>query len=99
MDIQNVINLRTTILFKKYLLSIDIPSRRHVIETCIKHMELSSDDMKTQVILWLNNLKNINDIIDSKERKEQIRYDAFWDEFHTELLKSKWLMSIIQLFV
>ncbi len=63
------------IKFKEYLLLRDVSSRRIIIEHCIEMMK----DCPAAVA-WLKNLRSINDQIDSKERKEQIKTDAFWDD-------------------
>jgi len=98
MDLNILIKLKTSISFKQYLLGNDIQTRGHILEMCIKYMESSDDCMSSQVIAWLRNLQTINDNLDVKERKEQIRFDAYWDELHTSLLNSKSFYEIIQLF-
>lgn len=98
MNINRLQTLKLTIAFKNYILSLDVHSRRHVIETCISYMESSEDNLKNKCITWLQNIKNINDNFDSKERKEQIRFDACWDELHLELIKSTIFHHIITIF-
>ena len=64
------------IRFKKYLLSNDVSSRRIIIETCMKMLAQSP-----KVVAWFQNFQAINDLADDKERKEQIKVDAYWEEF------------------
>ena len=98
MDMNIPTKLKTSISFKQYLLGNDIQTRHHILEMCIKYMESSDDHMTAQVIAWLRNLQTINDTLDAKERKEQIRLDACWDELHISLLNSKNFYEMIKLF-
>ena len=74
-DVQRIQNITLAIKFKEYLLNRDVSSRRIVIEECIRQL-----DQSPKVVLWLKNLRAINDQLDSKERREQIKTDAFWDD-------------------
>ena len=76
---------KVSVGFKKYLLGLDVHSRKAVIERCVSEMEKSKHPMKHQCIGWLENLRNINDLLEAKDRKEQIRFDGCWDELHNEL--------------
>ena len=67
------------IKFKEYLLTRDVSSRRIVIEHFIGKITLPQD-----ILFWFQNLKAINDQIDVKDRKEQIKSDAFWDDLILE---------------
>ena len=85
----DLIRLKLSIKFKNYILSIDVDSRRILIDEFINFMNQTTDDgMQQQCILWLDNLKQINSL-HSNERKEQIRFDACWDELLLSLSKSK----------
>ena len=77
-----------SVQFKEYLLNRDVSSRRVILETCIRFMKRTTDDdrKKAQAIAWLQNLLDINVIMSSEERKNQIRFDACWDELHTDLV-------------
>lgn len=77
-----------SIQFKEYLLNRDISSRRVILETCIHFMEHASDSKKAQVLAWLQNLLAISVIMSSEERKNQIKFDACWDELHTQIIFS-----------
>jgi hypothetical protein len=85
-----------SIRFKEYLLGRDLSSRRVILETAIAYAEKSPNDMKPQVIGWLNDVLSINNIIDSNQ---QIRFDVFWDELHTELIKSTLMHEIMHWFL
>jgi hypothetical protein len=87
-----------SIRFKEYLLSRDVSSRRVILNTAIRYMEKSDDAKKVQAIAWLNNVLLINDLIDSNERRTQIRYDVFWDELHYELSASRSFDDIMSWF-
>jgi len=88
-----------SIRFKEYLLSRDLESRRVILNTLIALTETSGDTMKHQILMWLQNIASINNNIDNKERREQIRMDAFWGELHYELSKSVFMHSAMQWFV
>jgi hypothetical protein len=88
-----------SIRFKEYLLGRDLSSRRVILQTAIAYAEKSPNEMKLQIVGWLRNVLNINNIIDDRERKEQIRFDVFWDELHTELIKSTLMYEIMYWFV
>jgi hypothetical protein len=64
--------------FKEYLLNRDVPSRRVVITFLIDWLTPRSD--MSGVLVWLQNLQAINNSPDAKDRKEQIRADACWDD-------------------
>jgi hypothetical protein len=83
--------LALTIRFKEYLLGRDVSSRRVILDGCIQFMDRTTiaDENRGQAVAWLRNLAAINDTLDSKERKEQIRNDACWDELHRDLVKSR----------
>lgn len=88
-----------SIRFKEYLLGRDLSSRRIILQTAISYAEKSNNEKKEQVLGWLNNVLHINSLIEEKERKEAIRYDAFWDELHTDLVKSTLMYEIMYWFV
>lgn len=86
---------KASVGFKKYILSLDVHSRAIVIERCIAEMQKSNHSMKTQCLGWLENLRNINELLDSKERREQIRFDAYWAELHNQLTLCPDFLSIV----
>lgn len=74
-QIDDIRRIATAIKFKEYLLNRDIQSRRIVIDLCIQGLGLTNP-----IKAWFQNLRMINEHIDTKERKEQIKADAFWDD-------------------
>ena len=82
------------IKFKEYLLNRDVSSRRIIIEECIRNLEQSP-----KIVAWLNNLRNINDELDPKDRKEQIKVDAYWEEMILEHSKDPRFNTIMELFM
>jgi hypothetical protein len=70
--------IATAIRFKEYLLTRDVRSRAVVIDFFIA-WALQQGGMP-EILAWFRNLKEINDRPDAKERKEQIKEDAYWDE-------------------
>jgi hypothetical protein len=51
------------------------------------------------VVLWFQNLRNINDQLDAKDRKEQIKADACWDELILTLTNNIRLNALIDCFL
>jgi hypothetical protein len=82
------------IKFKEYLLNRDVSSRRIVIEHCIIAFDESS-----KIVAWLKNLRSINDQLDSKDRKEQIKVDAYWDDLILEHSKDRVFNTVMALFI
>jgi len=81
------------IKFKEYLLSRDVSSRRIIIEECIRNL-----DQSPKIVAWLNNLRSINDQLEPKDRKEQIKVDAYWEEMILEHSKDPRFNTIMELF-
>lgn len=84
-DLDDLERLKKSIGFKKYILSLDVPSRAIVLDRCIECMMKSSDPMKNQCITWLQNIKSINE---NNNVQNSIILDGCWKELHTELIKS-----------
>ena len=82
------------IKFKKYLLGCDVSSRRIIIDECIRNL-----DQSPKIVAWLINLRNINDELDPKDRKEQIKVDAYWEEMILEHSKDPRFNTIMELFM
>ncbi len=82
------------IKFKEYLLNRDVSSRRIIIEECIRNLEQSP-----KIVAWLINLRNINDELVPKDRKEQIKVDAYWEEMILEHSKDPRFNTIMELFM
>lgn len=81
------------IRFKEYLLTRDVRSRAVVIDFFIA-WALQQGGMPG-ILAWFRNLKEINDRPDAKERKEQIKEDAYWDELlleHSRDIDFLWMM-------
>lgn len=93
-QIDDIRRIATAIKFKEYVLSRDVSSRRIVIDFCIEKLGLS-----TPIRNWFMNLRGINDQIDAKDRKEQIRTDAFWDSLILEHSKDGSFRVYMELFV
>lgn len=91
-------NVALTIRFKEYLLNRDRSSRRVILTTCIEFMDTAADEKRVQALAWLHNLVAINDIIVTAARREQVRFDACWDELHYDLVASPAFMHMIASF-
>jgi hypothetical protein len=84
------------IKFKEYILNRDVSSRRIIIEECIRNLEQSHSP---KVVAWLINLRSINDQLEPKDRKEQIKVDAYWEEMILEHSKDPRFNTIMELFM
>lgn len=93
-QIDDIRRIATAIKFKEYLLNRDVQSRRIVIDYCIEKLGLT-----TPIRNWFQNLRMINDQIDAKDRKEQIKADAFWDSFILEHSKHESFRVYMELFL
>jgi len=97
MDITVLLRARAiahAIKFKEYLLLRDVSSRRIIIDHCIEKLQDSP-----HAVLWFQNLRNINDQLDAKDRKEQIKADACWDELILTLTYNEYLNTLIGAFL
>jgi hypothetical protein len=74
-QLTRIAQIARAIRFKEYLLGRDVSSRRIIIEHCIKMLYQSP-----HILAWFENLRGINDQLDSKDRKEQIKVDAYWED-------------------
>jgi hypothetical protein len=78
MNGERVTQIATAIRFKEYILMRDVASRR-VLLGVLREWLLERGGMPG-IVAWVENLQTINDQIDDKTRKEQIKGDAFWDD-------------------
>lgn len=78
MNGERATQIATAIRFKEYLLTRDVASRRVVLGV-LRQWLLERGGMPG-IVAWVENLRTINDQIDDKARKDQIKADAFWDE-------------------
>ena len=93
-DMERILGISRAIKFKEYLLLRDVSSRRIIIDTCIQMLPQSP-----KVVLWLKNLRAINDQLDSKERREQIKSEAYWDDLILEHSKDPRFNSVMGWFL
>jgi hypothetical protein len=78
MNGERATQIATAIRFKEYLLLRDVASRR-VLLGVLREWLLERGGMPG-IVAWVDNLRLINDQIDAKDRKDQIKSDAFWDD-------------------
>ncbi len=83
-------SIARAIKFKEYLLNRDVSSRRIIIDQCIRGL-----DQSPKIVMWFDNLRIINDQLDNKDRKEQIKADACWDDLILEHSKDPRFNSIM----
>jgi len=97
MNIDNLLRIKSisnAIKFKEYLLNRDVSSRRIIIDHCI-----SLTENHPAIVGWFHNLRAINDQLDSKDRKEQIKADACWDELILTLTSNDNFNAIMSWFI
>ena len=92
-QLERIRAIAQAIKFKEYLLNRDVSSRRIIIEECIRNL-----DQSPKIVAWLNNLRSINDQLEPKDRKEQIKVDAYWEEMILEHSKDPRFNTIMELF-
>jgi hypothetical protein len=78
MNGERATQIATAIRFKEYLLLRDISSRR-VLLGALREWLLQRGGMPG-IVAWVDNLQAINEQNDGKDRKDQIKFDAFWDD-------------------
>ena len=93
-DMERIQAIAVAIKFKEYLLLRDVSSRRIIIDKCIDTLPQSP-----KVVLWLKNFRAITDQLDSKERREQIKSEAYWDDLILEHSKDPRFNMIMKLFM
>lgn len=89
-DMERIQTIAVAIKFKEYLLLRDVSSRRIIIDKCIEMLPQSP-----KVVLWLKNLRAINDQLD----REQIKSEAYWDDLILEHSKDPRLCMIMRWFM
>ena len=82
------------IKFKEYLLTRDVQSRRIIIDHFIEKLSLP-----IPILNWFYNLRGINDQIDAKDRKDQIKVDAFWNTMINDHSKDSIFRIHMQMFI
>jgi hypothetical protein len=93
-NLDRIGEIATGIKFKEYLLSRDIPSRLIIIDHCIGLIEPSSP-----IAAWFQNFRAITLQPDAKERKDQIRADAYWNDLILEHTKDRMFGTIMSWFM
>jgi hypothetical protein len=82
MNSERATQIATAIRFKEYLLTRDVASRRVVLGV-LRQWLLERGGMPG-IVAWVENLQDITNTIDAKDRKEHSKSDAYWDELLLE---------------
>ncbi len=75
------------IRFKQCILSMDIPSRKFMLENCISFVEnqSSKDDYHTILTDWFKTFSIITEDVDKDMRKSESKKPEFWERIHKAL--------------
>lgn len=93
-DLERIREIASGIKFKEYLLNRDVPSRLIIIDHCIGLIDPSSP-----IATWFQNFRAINLQPDAKDRKEQIKADAYWNDLILEYTKDRMFGTIMGWFM
>lgn len=93
-DLDRIREIATGIKFKEYLLNRDVPSRLIIIDQCIDLI-----DPMSPIAAWFHNFRAINLQPDAKDRKEQIKADAYWNDLILEYTKDRTMETIMGWFM
>ena len=86
-------HIALAIRFKEYLLLRDISSRRIILDHCIQALS-----QYPIIVAWVQNLRAINDQFDAKDRKDQLKADAFWNDLILTHASNSVLRDIMRAF-
>ena len=83
------------IKFRKYLVSLEVQSRRHVLSYCIQFLELKKAEAETA---WFKNLQTIYMNDDHESKKSQTASWHLWDDLYLNLASSDKFQNLVKFF-
>jgi hypothetical protein len=95
--------IRLAIQFKTFLLSLDLQSRRFILDYCKRWFQLESQKEESQVnsqlFNWFQNAHNIYLNDDEQSKKAQITNSYIWDDLYANLSKSLSFQKLVGFFM
>ncbi len=95
--------IHIAIHFKKFLLSLDLQSRRFILDYCKRWFQLEyqkdMNDTTNRLFLWFQHAHNIYLNDDEQSKKQQITNEHIWDDLYGNLSKSLPFQKLVGLFM
>ena len=95
--------IRLAIQFKNFILSLDLQSRRFVLDYCKRWFELEiqkeKSDNNTRLFMWFQSAHNIYQNDDETSKKTQITNTYIWDDLYGNLSKSLSFQKLVGFFM
>lgn len=95
--------IRLAIQFKSFLLSLDLQSRRFILDYCMRwfqyEIQKEHSDVNNQLLMWFQNAYNIYLNDDEHSKKSQITNSHIWDDLYANLSKSLSFQKLVGFFM
>jgi hypothetical protein len=95
--------IRLAIQFKTFLLSLDLQSRRFILDYCKKWFEIElrkeNSELNNRIFSWFQNAHNIYLNDDEHSKKSQITSSYIWDDLYANLSKSLSFQKLVGFFL
>jgi hypothetical protein len=101
----NLRGIRLAIQFKEFLLSLDLQSRRHVLDYCKQWFDLEKNkptegvEKNNRLFQWFQSAHNIYMNDDEHSKKQQITSSYIWDDLYINLSNSLSFQKLVALFM
>jgi hypothetical protein len=102
---QNLRGIRLAIQFKTFLLSLDLQSRRHILDYCRRWFDLEKNkstegiEINNRLYIWFYNAHQIYMNDDEQSKKKQITSSHIWDDLYINLSSSISFKKLVGLFM
>jgi len=95
--------IRLAIQFKRFLLSLDLQSRRFILDYCKRWFELEQqreqNQTTSQLFLWFQNALGIYLTDNEQSKKNEITNEYIWDNLYGNLSKSLHFQKLVGFFL
>jgi hypothetical protein len=101
----NLRGIRLAIQFKGFLLSLDLQSRRHVLDYCKQWFDLEKDkqtegvEKNNRLFQWFQSAHSIYMNDDEQSKKQQITLSSIWDDLYINLSNSLSFQKLVAFFM
>ena len=102
---RNLRGIRLAIQFKGFLLSLDLQSRRHILDYCKQWFDLEKNkptegvEINNRLFKWFQNAHNIYMNDDDQSKKQQITSSYIWDDLYINLSTSFSFQKLVSFFM
>jgi hypothetical protein len=96
--------IRLAIQFKTFLLTLDLQSRRNVLDYCKRWFEFEQQkeeqkEINSRLFLWFQFAYGIYMNDDNESKKQQITSEHIWDDLYINLSKSLGFQKLVNFFL